>query len=413
MPTVISISQLLNVIKNTIQANYTLQDVWVQGEVSQFTQAAGSGHCYFRLKDGAAALECVMWRSQAIHLRTIPAHGDLVQVHGKVDVYPAQGRLQLVVDLLQAAGLGQLHQAFEALKARLAAEGLFDQARKRPLPGWPRRVGIVTSADAAALRDILRTLKARFPLVDVLLASTLVQGSEAPAQIEAAIQRLNQWSATVEHIDVIIVARGGGSLEELWAFNDERVARAIHASAAPVVSGVGHEVDFTIADFVADVRAATPTAAAAAVTPDQRELREQVGRLSDLLAMHMQARLAAARREVQAYQRLLARASPQQLIAYRRQRIDELLWRGRARVERRLALARGQVAGHQGRVEALNPRQVLARGYAIVQHKASGAVVRHVTQVTPGERLQIQVTGGAFEAEVTVDDIRRSIPTPG
>ena len=405
MPTVISISQLISDIKSTVQGNYALQDVWVQGEVSQFTQAAGSGHCYFRLKDGAATLECVMWRAQAAFLRRLPAHGDLVQAHGKVDVYPAQGRLQLVVDLLQPTGLGQLNQAFEALKARLAAEGLFDPARKRPLPAWPQRVGIVTSADAAALRDILRTLKARFPLVEVLLASTLVQGSEAPAQIETAIQRLNRWSATVEPIDVIIVARGGGSLEELWAFNDERVVRAIHRSAIPVVSGVGHEVDFTMADFVADVRAPTPTAAAALVAPDQRDLAAQLAAAADALTAQMQARLAAARREVQAQRRLLRRVSPQQQIAYRRQRIDELLYRGQTRIQARIALARARIATQQARIAALNPQQVLARGYAIVQVKASGAVVRQAAQVTPGERLRVQVADGTFEAEVTADDI--------
>jgi exodeoxyribonuclease VII large subunit len=405
MPTVISISQLISDIKSTVQGNYALQDVWVQGEVSQFTQAAGSGHCYFRLKDGAATLECVMWRGQAAFLRRLPAHGDLVQAHGKVDVYPAQGRLQLVVDLLQPAGLGQLNQAFEALKARLAAEGLFDPARKRPLPAWPQRVGIVTSADAAALRDILRTLKARFPLVDVLLASTLVQGSEAPAQIEAAIQRLNRWSATVEPIDVLIVARGGGSLEELWAFNEERVVRALARSAIPVVSGVGHEVDFTMADFVADVRAPTPTAAAALVVPDQRDLAAQLAAAAEAMTTQMQARLAAGRREVQAQRRLLLRVSPQQQIAYRRQRIDELLYRGQTRFQARIALARARILTQQARIAALNPQRVLARGYAIVQVKASGAVVRQAAQVTPGERLRVQVTGGAFEAEVTADDI--------
>ncbi len=405
MPTVISISQLISDIKSTVQGNYALQDVWVQGEVSQFTQAAGSGHCYFRLKDGAAALECVMWRGQAAFLRRLPAHGDLVQAHGKVDVYPAQGRLQLVVDLLQPAGLGQLNQAFEALKARLAAEGLFDPARKRPLPAWPQRVGIVTSADAAALRDILRTLKARFPLIDVLLASTLVQGSEAPAQIEAAIQRLNRWSATVEPIDVLIVARGGGSLEDLWAFNEERVVRALARSAIPVVSGVGHEVDFTMADFVADVRAPTPTAAAALIAPDQRDLTAQLAAAADALTTQMQARLAAARREVQGQRRLLLRVSPQQQIAYRRQRIDELLYRGQTRFQARIALARARILTQQARITALNPQRVLARGYAIVQVKASGAVVRQAAQVTPGERLRVQVTGGTFEAEVTADDI--------
>lgn len=412
MPNAITISQLIGQIKNTVLNNYALQDVWVQGEVSQF-MTASSGHCYFKLKDGAAAIECVMWRGQAMYLRTLPAHGDLVQAHGKVDIYPAQGRLQLVVDLLQPAGVGQLHQAFEALKARLAVEGLFDEARKRPLPAWPQRIGIVTSADAAALRDILRTLRSRFPLVDVLLAPTLVQGSEAPAQIEAALQRLNHWSATVEPIDVILAARGGGALEELWAFNDERVARAIAASVVPVISGVGHEVDFTIADFVADVRAPTPTAAAALATPDQREVRAQIETLTERLATQMQARVTGARRALQAHQRLLAQVSPQQQIAYRRQRLDELVWRAQARIEQRLAVARERTAAQQARIEALSPQRVLARGYAIVQRKETGAVLRRMEQATPGARLRVQVSDGVFEAEVTTDDIRGSVSTAG
>ncbi len=412
MPNAITISQLIGQIKNTVLNNYALQDVWVQGEVSQF-MTASSGHCYFKLKDGAAAIECVMWRGQAMYLRTLPAHGDLVQAHGKVDIYPAQGRLQLVVDLLHPAGVGQLHQAFEALKARLAVEGLFDEARKRPLPAWPQRIGIVTSADAAALRDILRTLRSRFPLVDVLLAPTLVQGSEAPAQIEAALQRLNHWSATVEPIDVILAARGGGALEELWAFNDERVARAIAASVVPVISGVGHEVDFTIADFVADVRAPTPTAAAALATPDQREVRAQIETLTERLATQMQARVTGARRALQAHQRLLAQVSPQQQIAYRRQRLDELVWRAQARIEQRLAVARERTAAQQARIEALSPQRVLARGYAIVQRKETGAVLRRMEQATPGARLRVQVSDGVFEAEVTTDDIRGSVSTAG
>lgn len=234
-----TVSQLVNQIRNSLRAEEELQDLWLEGEISQFTQAT-SGHCYFKLKDGGASLDCVMWRAQAAFLRKLPNHGDQVLVHGKVDVFPQQGKLQLYVDLLQPSGLGQLNLAFEALKQRLAAEGLFDVARKRTLPGRPQRIGVVTSADAAALRDILRTLKARYPLVDVLLAACLVQGPEAPAQIEGAIQAINRWAVDVEPVDVLIVARGGGSLEELAAFNDERVARALAASQIPTIAGVGH-----------------------------------------------------------------------------------------------------------------------------------------------------------------------------
>lgn len=346
-----------------------------------------------------------MWRAQAAFLRKLPNHGDQVLVHGKVDVFPQQGKLQLYVDLLQPSGLGQLNLAFEALKQRLAAEGLFDVARKRSLPGRSQRIGVVTSADAAALRDILRTLKARYPLVDVLLAACLVQGPEAPAQIEGAIQAINRWAVDVEPVDVLIVARGGGSLEELAAFNDERVARALAASQIPTIAGVGHETDFTIADFVADVRAPTPTAAATLAIPDQRELRDQLEGSRRFLLDRALGQLRSARREVRAHRRLLARVSPQAVVAVHRQRIDELTWRAGVRLHGRLDLLRERVTARQNRMQALDPRHVLARGYAIVQQPASGVVITRVGQVAAGDPLRVTVVDGTFVVEVKTDEL--------
>lgn len=399
-----TVSQLVNQIRNSLRAEEELQDLWLEGEISQFTQAT-SGHCYFKLKDGGASLDCVMWRAQAAFLRKLPNHGDQVLVHGKVDVFPQQGKLQLYVDLLQPSGLGQLNLAFEALKQRLAAEGLFDVARKRSLPGRPQRIGVVTSADAAALRDILRTLKARYPLVDVLLAACLVQGPEAPAQIEGAIQAINRWAVDVEPVDVLIVARGGGSLEELAAFNDERVARALAASQIPTIAGVGHETDFTIADFVADVRAPTPTAAATLAIPDQRELRDQLEGSRRFLLDRALGQLRSARREVRAHRRLLARVSPQAVVAVHRQRIDELTWRAGVRLHGRLDLLRERVTARQNRMQALDPRHVLARGYAIVQQPASGVVITRVGQVAAGDPLRVTVVDGTFGVEVKTDEL--------
>ncbi len=399
-----TVSQLVNQIRNSLRAEDELQDLWLEGEISQFTQAT-SGHCYFKLKDGGASLDCVMWRAQAAFLRTLPNHGDQVLAHGKVDVFPQQGKLQLYVDLLQPSGLGQLNLAFEALKRRLADEGLFDAARKRTLPTRPQRIGVVTSADAAALRDILRTLKARYPLVEVVLASCLVQGPEAPAQIAGAIQAVNHRAVTVEPVDVLIVARGGGSLEELAAFNDERVARALAASEIPTIAGVGHETDFTIADFVADVRAPTPTAAATLAVPDQRELRDQLEGSRRYLVDRALGQLRSARRDVRAHQRLLARVSPQVIVATHRQRIDELTWRAGVQLRARLDVLHERVRAQQNRMQALNPRHVLARGYAIVQQPVSGVVVTRVDQVTAGDPLRVTVADGVFAVEVTTNEL--------
>ncbi|HRO24613.1 MAG TPA: exodeoxyribonuclease VII large subunit, partial [Promineifilum sp.] len=258
-----SVSELTTYIREMFELDYRLQEIEVMGEISNFTRAA-SGHLYFTLKDGAAQIKCVMWRSQAERLRFRPAEGDAVLVRGRVSVYDAGGVYQLYAERLQPAGRGDLAVAFERLKEDLAGEGLFDAEFKQPIPRLPRKIGIVTSADAAALRDILNVLQRRNPLVSVLIAPTLVQGEMAPAQIVRALG----WLDGRDDIDTIIIARGGGSIEDLWAFNDERVARAVFAARHPIISGVGHETDFTITDFVADLRAPTPSAAAELAVPD-------------------------------------------------------------------------------------------------------------------------------------------------
>ncbi len=305
---VYTVSQVTAYIKSLFASDVLLGDVWLSGEVSGFTQAS-SGHCYFTLKDAAAVLKAVIWRTQAGRL-ALPRSGDQVIVHGYISVYEQGGAYQLYVDHVEPAGVGRLWLEFERLKARLEAEGLFDPAAKRPIPGRPRRLGVVTSPTGAALRDILRTLAARYPLVDVILAPAAVQGDAAPAGIVAALQLLNRWSAEQAPLDAIILARGGGSIEELWAFNDERVARAIVASAVPVITGVGHETDFTIADFAANLRAPTPTGAAAVATPDARQLAAAVEGMFAAANGQIAGRLAAARAGVDNLTARAVRSAP-------------------------------------------------------------------------------------------------------
>ncbi len=394
---VYSVSQVTAYIKSLFGADELLGDVWLSGEISGFTQAS-SGHCYFTLKDAGAVLKAVIWRTQAARM-ALPRNGDQVIVHGAISVYEAGGQYQLYVDRLEAAGAGRLWLEFERLKAQLAAEGLFDEARKRPIPAQPRRLGIVTSATGAALRDILRTLAARYPLVDVILAPAPVQGADAPPGIAAALAALNRWSAEQEPLDAILLARGGGAIEELWAFNDERVARAIVASAVPVITGVGHETDFTIADFAADLRAPTPTAAATLTTPDRRTLAATVNTLAAAAAGQATARLAAGRTGVEALAHRLGRQAPTLRIGRDRQRIDDLSRRSALAIANRLRSRRERLAGVRLHLAALNPTAVLARGYAIVS-RPDGAVVSSTAQVTAGDTIHVRVADGAFGAEV-------------
>lgn len=394
MRNIYTVSRLAAYLKELLDLDPLLGDVWLRGELSNFNRAR-SGHCYFTLKDEDAQLRCVMWRATAARLPTLPRDGEAVLVRGYITLYPERGDLQFYVEEMEPAGLGVLHQRFEELKARLAAEGLFAPERKRPLPPFPRRIGVVTSPGAAALRDILNVLSRRQPLVEVLLSPTLVQGSEAPAQIAAALAAFEQVS-----VDVVIVARGGGSLEELWAFNEEIVARAIHACRVPVISGVGHEVDFTIADFVADHRAPTPSAAAELAVPDIRELRAglqtQRGRLDVAMQSFLVERIEGLRQE----RRALERVSPRAQLERQQQRLHDVSRRLTSAVGHRMALQQSALDGLTGRLAGLAPRATLARGYAIVAEQRTGRLVRRAADVAPGDALDITVEEGGFPAVV-------------
>ena len=390
-----TVSKLTFYIRRLLEENEVLQDVWVQGEISNLSRPA-SGHVYFTLKDSSAALKCVMWKTSALRLRMGLQDGMEVEVHGRIGVYEVSGQYQLYADQIRPVGEGALYQEFMRLKSMLEAEGLFDPGRKRPIPELPRKIGIVTSATGAALRDMLNTLRRRLPIVEVLLAPSPVQGVEAPPALVKAIRSLVGQSP-----DVILMARGGGSIEDLWAFNDERVVRAVADSPIPIICGVGHETDFTLVDFAADLRAPTPTAAA--------ELATQLT-LLDLLAQleNYRGRLAAATISQIADQRnllsslttALRYASPERRILSERQRVDELSRRAHSSLLHRIQLQFSHVRGTQRRLEALNPLAVLARGYAVVTRKEDGSVISHVAQTTPGQQIQIRVSDGQLDAEI-------------
>jgi exodeoxyribonuclease VII large subunit len=392
-PKIWTVADLTRYVRGLLEGDRALRSVWLRGEISNWSRAA-SGHAYFTLKDPRAAIKCVMWRSSASSLKWQPRNGDAAVAHGRISVYPPQGVYQLQIDELRPAGVGDLHAQFEALRERLREEGLFEAARKQALSPFPQVIGVVTSPQAAAYRDVLNVLPRRFPLVRVLLAPTLVQGDQAPRQIVAALRHLDAR----DDVDVLLVVRGGGSIEELWAFNDETVARTIAACRHPVVCGVGHETDFTIADFVADVRAPTPSAAAELVVRDQAELRERIAAWSGRMRAAAQRHLAGERSLVEAQARTLHRLSPRAQIETGRQKVDELDRRGARALAHGLALRRSQLVGLEARLSALSPRATLERGYAIVRRVKDDAVVRSVVQVGEGDELRVEVRDGAFDA---------------
>ena len=393
-----SVSDLTIYIRELFEIDFRLQDVEVSGEISNFTRAR-SGHLYFALKDEAAQLKCVMWRSSAERLRFRPQDGDAVVANGRISVYEASGVYQLYADRLEPAGRGDLAQAFEMLKQRLADEGLFDAEYKKPIPRFPKKIGIVTSADAAALRDILNVLRRRYPLVQVLIAPTLVQGNEAPPQIVRALQ----WLDGRSDIDTIIIARGGGSMEDLWAFNDERVARAIFAARHPIISGVGHEVDFTITDFVADMRAPTPSAAAELAVPDVADWQPILHGLRAKLAADMLDNLEQKQWQVQSLARALRHLSPQVGLDNQRQRVDGLYGRLHNTILRRLDREQNRLAVANTGLFAYSPLATLSRGYAIVRD-GNGRIVRSRQTVSVGQPLSVQVSDGQFAVTVTDED---------
>ncbi len=390
-----SVSQLTQRVRHLLEGDVQLQGLWVQGEVSNM-RPASSGHWYFSIKDGQSELRCVMWRSSAQRQTYTPRQGDAVTVRGKITVYAQRGEYQLQATQVQPQGVGDLHQQFERLKARLHAEGLFDEARKRPLPAMPRRIGVVTSASTAAFQDTLKVLRRRFPLADVLLSHTLVQGTDAPPQIVRAIQRLNRFSDA----DVILVIRGGGSIEDLWCFNDEAVARAIADSRIPVISGVGHEIDFTLADFAADLRAPTPSAAAEQAVPDVDGLRYAVRDSAQRLEDALRARLEAARSELHAATHQLDRLNPAREIDARRRDVDALSDRGARALDVRLTRLQDRLSARVDALDAANPESLLARGYAIVQRADTGQRLESASDAQPGDRLRLRLSDGTVDATV-------------
>jgi len=388
-----SVSEITARIRALLEQEPLLQDVWIEGEVSNFSRAS-SGHIYFTLKDAGAQMNGVVWRSQAQALAYVPRSGDQVVIHGRIGLYEQGGRYQIYVDAIRPAGRGSLHQEFERLKAQLEAEGLFAPERKRPLPAYPKRIGVITSPTAAAFRDVVNVLTRRYPLAKVLLAPTLVQGETAPPQIVAALAALNAR----EDVDVILIVRGGGSLEDLWAFNDERVARAVAASRLPVISGVGHETDFTLTDFAADSRAPTPSAAAEMATPDRAELQAMLQQRQARLTRTFEARLHGFRDRVARLDRALQYLSPAARLANARQRVDDVLARADATVAHRLVIQRQRVQGLAARLTALNPNAVLARGYAIVQERETEAIITSAKAITPGLALILRLQDGEAAA---------------
>jgi len=395
-PSVISVSTLAQYLKELLETDDILRSVWVHGEVSN-CKTYPSGHCYFTLKEGDAQLLCVFFKHSRLRTSAPPLRdGMAVAINGRISFYERDGKLQCYVESVELLGEGALFRRFEQLKARLAAEGLFDAERKRPLPAQPSIIGIVTSPQAAALRDMLRVLRTRYPLVQVLLSPALVQGVEAPASIAAALDLLNEHGEA----DVIIVGRGGGSIEELWAFNEEIVARAIARSRIPVISGVGHETDFTIADFVADHRASTPTAAATAAVPNIEDWQREIFARQQELTALMQDHLDNLSSQFTYTLRDLQRANPLSLVDRRRQQLDEVTERLQVRMKHILALHGARLRGTAAQLHSLSPLLTIARGYAVVRRDDDQAVISSVQQTQPGMKLTIQLQDGQIPVEV-------------
>ena len=395
-PQTLTVSDLTRYLRALLESDPVLQDVWVMGEVSNLSRP-GSGHIYFTLKDDRSALRCVIWRTAAQRMGHLLQNGLAVEAHGEISLYERDGNYQLYIDALRPAGEGALYREFLRLKARLEAEGLFDAERKRSLPDRPTRIGIVTSPTGAALQDMLNTIRRRWVLADVLVSPCAVQGAEAPGEIVAALNRL---ALLPEPPHVILIARGGGSLEDLWAFNDEQVVRAIANSPIPTITGIGHETDFTLADFAADQRAPTPTGAAEMATPDSAGERQALMQADRWLTDAYLQAVQSLRASWLALQNRLDRLNPRAGIRNEQQRVDGLAERLRLAASHGMELRHSRLVGLASRLEALNPLAILERGYAVVTTEA-GQVVRRPVDVQAGQPLIVRVADGKFGVQVT------------
>jgi len=442
---VLSVSELTASVRRLLEKE--IGQVWVTGEVTNL-RTQSSGHIYFTIKDADAQLQCVLFRSEAVSHRNLLQDGQKLLLQGDVTVYESRGQYQLIVRAIELQGIGALQVAFEKLKQKLQAEGLFAQERKRPIPRYPQRIGIVTSETGAAIRDVLHVIERRQPSLEIIVAACRVQGAGAAGEIACALRLLNEWSRGLDasrRIDLILLTRGGGSLEDLWAFNEEVVARAIFESALPVISAVGHEIDFTISDFVADLRAATPSAAAELITEGAHSSRGWLREASACLGQLVTRRIEADRERLEQTAARLQRMHPRQRLRQQMQYVDELYNRAqrcaqqklrdsvvttrnlRQRLvrakpsiafkqlrqairdfERRLREASRQRAGNhratlkelRGRLQLLSPENVLGRGYSITTEAATGKILRYASKMQPGQRVQTRLKSGTFQSTV-------------
>ncbi len=397
---ILEVGQVTGYIKQLMDYDELLADLWVHGEVSNLSRSP-AGHIYFSLKDGQSQLKCAFFRNSQRRAGVELANGLAILVHGRVSFYEAQGSCQLYADAVQPEGMGLLYLQFEALRAKLESEGLFALERKRTLPAYPRRIGLITSMTGAVIHDFITIVGRRYPLVEIIVAPSSVQGDSAPAEVIAALSRLNDYHQGREPLDMIVIARGGGSMEDLAAFNHEGLARAIFASPVPVVSAIGHETDYTIADYVADLRAPTPSAAAELVTPNMVDCRMQLADMRRRMVRGMQDLLLASSNALTQARHRIERYSPSSQIDIRRRHVDDLLARGHRSVLGRLQFSREQVNGSILRLEALSPLQTLARGYSICRDRATRELVRSHQTVKPGDELEIRVADGVVESTAT------------
>lgn len=391
---VLSITQLNEYIRGKMDTDPLLTQVAVRGEISNY-KLYPSGHHYFTLKDEASALRCVMFKGNAMRLRFRPENGMQIIAMGKVSVFPRDGAYQLYCTAMAMDGVGDLYAAFEQLKRKLAAQGLFDPAHKKPIPKFPGTIGIITSSAGAAVHDMLRILRKRYPMSQVRLLPVRVQGVEAPGEIASAIAYANHYQLA----DLLIVGRGGGSIEDLWAFNDERVAYAIYESEIPVISAVGHEPDVTISDYVADLRVATPSNAAELAVPDQDALRQNLDAMTAAMAASLNRQLKGARQHLQVLSQSPALRSPTAYLEQRGNSLELLKTRLVTAQNRNIDRNNARYIAAVSKLDAMSPMKVLTRGYSMAQTE-SGQVLRSVSQVEPGERICISLSDGKLSATV-------------
>ena len=399
-PLLLTVSQLNRYLKSKFEEDSNLTSVFLTGELSNFTHHYKSGHLYFSIKDTTATIKAVMFSTQSARLRFLPQDGMKVIARGRVSIYEATGQYQLYVEDLQPDGVGALNLAYEQLKAKLEKEGLFAAERKQPIPAYPQRIGVVTSSTGAAVQDILNILSRRYPVAEVILAPVLVQGEGAAQEIADAIERFN----ALDCVDVLIVGRGGGSIEDLWAFNEERVARAVAASHIPIISAVGHETDFTICDFVADLRAPTPSAAAELAVPNREDLLQLLQSYRYTITQLLERRLSQWKQQVDLLSSSPYLASPDAWIRARRESVTLLTSRLRTAMKQNTAQQKTRMAVLVGKLEGLSPLKALNRGFVYAADK-TGKLLTDATQVQVGDTIFLTMKNG--KVRCVVDEVSR------